>query len=72
MKQITNSIKSSLHQDESLLTDVSDGFTTNRNLVAKTAERMDTVLSEAANNVWCYVVLFILLVFAIKAMFSFF
>ena len=51
--------------DESLLSDVEEGFEKNKYTLKNTMSRMDSVLTSASNNVMCYIPLFVIIVIAI-------
>ena len=65
IKNIAGQIKSSMQEDESLLTDVEKGFDKNRSALAQTMSRMDKVLTSASSNVMCYLILFVIMILAI-------
>lgn len=62
IKDISQSIKSQMIDDESLIQEVERGFDKNRSMVKTTLGKIDKLITSASSNTLCYVFLFVILV----------
>ena len=62
IKDISQSIKSQMIDDESLILEVERGFDKNRSMVKTTLGKIDKLITSASSNTLCYVFLFVILV----------
>lgn len=62
IKDISQSIKSQMMDDESLIQEVERGFDKNRSMVKTTLGKIDKLITSASSNTLCYVFLFVILV----------
>ena len=51
--------------EEGLLVDIEKGFEKNQTIMSKTISKIDNVISSASSNIYCYILLFVFIIFAL-------
>ena len=54
-----------METDGSIVDGLESGFSRNRKLISDTMGRMDSVLTSAANNIMCYLIVFVVMILAL-------
>ena len=51
--------------EEGLMVDIGKGFEKNQTIMSKTIGKIDNVISSASSNLYCYILLFVIVIFAL-------
>jgi len=65
MKSLTSGISNQIKVDEQIIGTLSGGFDRSKALLSRTLGRMDSFVGEASASIYTYIVLFLVVIFAL-------
>ena len=65
IRSITSGLGGQLKEDKSLLSKMDESFGNTKKQISEVMGRMDEVIGKASHSIWCYVLIFTIMIVAI-------